>query len=63
MKFYEYMTFLIIGTTTINLLWALYEQNWGAVGLSFTALFGWLNVAVYEKKDRDVRKYFSQQDF
>ena len=53
MKFYEYMTFLIIGSTVINLLWALYEGQWGTVGLSITAMVGWVYVAIYEKRDRD----------
>lgn len=63
MKFYEYMTFFIIGSVVMNLFYSLFNHDWNAVGLSITALGGWLCVAGYEKRDRDARKYFSQQDF
>ena len=55
MKFYEYMTFIIIGSVVLNLINALLSHDWGTVGLSITALGGWASVAGYEKRDRDER--------
>lgn len=56
MKFHEYATFIIIGSVALNLFYSLFNYDWNSVGLSITALGGWMAVAGYEKRDRDERR-------
>lgn len=61
MKFHEYATFIILGTLTLELFASLYFQDWGRVGLAFTALGGWAYVAVYEKGEREERRRIDRE--
>ena len=56
MKFYEYMTYAIIFMLVVDLFYRLFNQDWGNIGLSITALIGWYYVQGYERQERKERE-------
>ena len=56
MKFYEYMTYAIIFMLVVDLFYRLFNQDWGNIGLSITALIGWYYVQGYERQEREERE-------
>ena len=56
MKFHEYLTYGIISMLVIDLFYRLFNQDWGNIGLSITALVGWFYVQGYERQERMQRE-------
>jgi len=52
MKLYEKLTYVIIFTVLLSLIFAVLSYNVSAVLANITALLGWGHVAVHERNER-----------
>ncbi|CAB5221555.1 hypothetical protein UFOVP247_195 [uncultured Caudovirales phage] len=52
------LTYMILVAVALSLVSAIYEQNWPAIFANISAIFGWLMVLQYEKKESKDETFF-----